>query len=148
MAIKWVLLLVSLLCVADGDLTASRQACLSQRCSLSARTRTPIFQVDAFVPGFHEMSTTRWHGSVRLGLVLTTRLSLRDILKLQSYTTNRKHAACIITTSGRLNLVLWTCCRETVVCNKSSANPQHFDNSSKRCRQHIEPAELSNAERV
>jgi len=43
------------LCVADGVVAASRQACLSQRRPVSTWARTPVFQVDASVQGFHEI---------------------------------------------------------------------------------------------
>jgi len=39
----------------DGSVTATSQASLCQRCSVSTRTRTFLFQVDAVVQGFHEM---------------------------------------------------------------------------------------------
>ena len=43
------------LCVADGRSAASGQESLPQRRSISPRTRTNIFQVDAVVQGFHEI---------------------------------------------------------------------------------------------
>jgi len=64
--------------VAANCATASRQTRLPQRRSVSARARTTIFQVDAFVQGFREIERKMGHGSVCLGLVLTTCSRMTD----------------------------------------------------------------------